>query len=185
MLRNLEIIFILSIAKIIHMIWKMEGIVWFIRAGLPHKKYIIPVLKRFGADISNDCDIEGGIWIHNANTDFSKLCIKKNVHIGKDVFFDLADRIYIAENSTISMRAVIITHMDVGKSKLSKIYQTIKKPVIIGADTYIGADAIILPGVRVGIGSLIAAGSVVNRNVLPNCVVGGIPSKKIKKINLK
>jgi acetyltransferase-like isoleucine patch superfamily enzyme len=52
--------------------------------------------------------------------------------------------------------------------------------VIIGDDVWIGAGAIILPGVTVGSGSIVAAGSVVVRSVAPNTIVGGIPAKLIR-----
>lgn len=53
-------------------------------------------------------------------------------------------------------------------------------PGEIGNDVWIGANAVILDGVKIGDGSVIAAGSVVNRDVEPYEVVGGVPIKHIR-----
>ena len=54
------------------------------------------------------------------------------------------------------------------------------EPVIIEDDVWIASKATILKGVRIGHGSVIAAGAVVVRNVEPNTVVGGVPARFIK-----
>ena len=56
------------------------------------------------------------------------------------------------------------------------------KQVVIGDDVWIGANAIILPGVTIGRHVVVAAGAVVTKDVPDNCVVGGVPAKLIKKI---
>jgi chloramphenicol O-acetyltransferase type B len=54
-------------------------------------------------------------------------------------------------------------------------------PVVIGNDVWIGANSIILDGVKFGDGAVVAANSVVTKDVPPYCVVGGSPAKFIKK----
>jgi len=54
------------------------------------------------------------------------------------------------------------------------------QPITIGNDVWIGSRAIILDGVCIGDGSIIAANSVVTKNVEPYCIVGGVPAKVIK-----
>lgn len=51
------------------------------------------------------------------------------------------------------------------------------KPVIIGDDVWIGSRAIILPGITIGSGSIVAAGAVVTHNVPDFCIVGGYRQK--------
>ena len=55
-------------------------------------------------------------------------------------------------------------------------------PVVIEDDVWIGANAVILPGVRVGTHSVVAAGAVVTKEVPSHSIVAGIPAKIIKKI---
>lgn len=54
------------------------------------------------------------------------------------------------------------------------------EPCKIGNDVFIGANSVILDGVTIGDGAVIAAGAVVNKDVLPYEVVGGVPAKHIK-----
>ena len=56
-----------------------------------------------------------------------------------------------------------------------------EKPVYIGDDVWIGDRVIILPGVHIGNGCIIAAGSVVTKDVAPYTVVGGVPAHFIKE----
>ena len=54
------------------------------------------------------------------------------------------------------------------------------KPVNIGDDVWIGGNVTILPGVNIGNNVIIAAGAVVTKDIPDNCVVGGVPARKIK-----
>ena len=58
-----------------------------------------------------------------------------------------------------------------------------KAAIIVEDDVWIGFNSIILKGVTLGKGSIVAAGSVVTKNVPPNVIVGGNPALIIKKIN--
>jgi len=53
------------------------------------------------------------------------------------------------------------------------------KPIHIGDDVWIGAHSVILAGITVGSGSIVAAGAVVRENVQPNTIVGGVPASVI------
>ncbi len=56
------------------------------------------------------------------------------------------------------------------------------KPVVIGDDVWIGANAVILPGVTIGKHCVVAAGAVVTKDVPDNSLVGGVPAKIIKQL---
>lgn len=148
-----------------------------------NKQSVKPVLRKFGAKIKQNCDIESGLTIHNARLDFSNLYIGDFCHLGKELFLDLQAPILIYEKSTVSMRCVILTHMDVGLSgPFGKNFARNAMKVEIGPRAYIGAGAIILPGIKIGEGSIIGAGALVNKNVAPWTVVVGVPAKEVRKI---
>lgn len=87
----------------------------------------------------------------------------------------------IAENLTIHTgnhaRSVGKFVTDITKENKPKGYD---KDVIIERDVWIGSNVTILAGVRVGRGATIAAGAVVNKDVPPYSIVGGVPAKVIK-----
>ena len=55
-------------------------------------------------------------------------------------------------------------------------------PVTIGDDIWIGANAVVLPGVTIGAHSVVAAGAVVTKDIPPHSLVAGVPAKIIKQI---
>ncbi len=55
------------------------------------------------------------------------------------------------------------------------------QPIIVGDNVWIGMNSTILKGVHIGNGSVVAAGSVVTKDVPKNCLVGGVPAKIIKR----
>ncbi len=55
----------------------------------------------------------------------------------------------------------------------------VSAPVVIGDDVWIGAHAVVLPGVRIGRGTVVAAGAVVNRDTAPYSIVAGVPARVV------
>ena len=62
---------------------------------------------------------------------------------------------------------------------------TYGRPIVIEDKVWIGIGATVLPGVRIGYGSIVGANSVVTHDVPPMTIVGGNPAKFIKKIEIK
>lgn len=58
-------------------------------------------------------------------------------------------------------------------------YSAVGGPVVIGDYAWISCNAIVLPGVNIGEGAVVAAGAVVTHDVEPYAIVGGVPAKKI------
>ena len=56
------------------------------------------------------------------------------------------------------------------------------KPVVIGSDTWIGARAMVLKGVTIGAGAVVAAGAVVTHDVPPGAIVAGVPAKVVRLV---
>lgn len=112
-----------------------------------------------------------------------------NIYVGNNfyaayncVMLDYAD-IKIGDNCLIGPNVGIYTasHNVAPKDR----YKTgFAKSITIGNDVWIGGNSCILPGVSIGDGAVIAAGSVVSENVAPFTVVGGVPARFIKAVEV-
>jgi len=151
-------------------------------SSLAFSAMMAPALRLFGARVGKNARIYSPLILHN--TKFSNLEIGANCHIGRGVLLDLAERIEIGDNVTISMNTTVVTHVDFGNSPLGATeFPANREPVTIGAGSYIGAGATILHGVDIGESCVVAAGSVVRHNVAPGEVVAGVPARTIRKID--
>ena len=112
----------------------------------------------------------------------SEIIIGKDTSIGKLLLVSLEPyKISIGENCMISYDTEIRntdSHMICDLETKKRI--NYGKEIEIGNNVWIGTRAIILKGVKVGDGSIIAAGSIVNKNINSNTIVAGIPAKEVK-----
>ncbi|GFN22724.1 MAG: acyltransferase [Thermoanaerobacteraceae bacterium] len=101
--------------------------------------------------------------------------VASSASVGLMAMFDVLrpDLISIGENTIIGYNATILCH-----EFLPQEYRLGK--VEIGSWVLIGANATILPGVRIGDGALVGAGAVVTQDVPPGAVVGGVPARPLR-----
>jgi acetyltransferase-like isoleucine patch superfamily enzyme len=145
------------------------------------KRLVIPFLRKYGASIGSNCDIEVPLVI-NTKSKYENLIIGNNCYIGKGVLLDLKGGIELGNNVTISFGASIISHLDVGQSRLKKIYNASYTKTIVRNDVYVGANTTILNGVEIGENCVVCAGSVVKDSFPANTMIGGVPAHILKEI---
>ncbi len=111
------------------------------------------------------------VWIHRKRG----VKIGQNVWISQFVYIDELhpEAVTIGDNSTIGLRTSIFTHLYWGPKRLKDGF----RHVIIEKDVYVGPHSLVLPGVRIGQGSVIKGGTVVTRDVPPG-TFWGLPSAK-------
>lgn len=119
-----------------------------------------------------DMNENTNIWITHSGS-----LILNSGFINEDVTITCAKRIIIGKNAHIA-RGVVIRDYD-GHYIEDASYRT-AKPITIGDNVWIGYRAMILKGVTIGNNSVVAANSVVTKNVPPNCIVAGNPAKIIR-----
>ena len=112
----------------------------------------------------------------------------KNIKLGKNVFINSCCRfqdqggITIGNNVLIGHNTTIATlNHDINPKKRGNLTPS---SVIIGDDVWIGADCTILPGVKIGDGAIVGAGSVVTKDVPANHIAFGNPARIIKEIEV-
>jgi acetyltransferase-like isoleucine patch superfamily enzyme len=98
--------------------------------------------------------------------------IEKNVHIGRRCTLDHAypEYIYIKERVALTGDVYILTHSTTLDS-FENSFDSYVAPVVIEEGVLLGIRVTILPGVTIGKGSVISAGTVINKDVPPNTVV--------------
>ena len=108
----------------------------------------------------------------------------------------IGDHTRIGLHNTIIGPVIIGNHVNLAQgitvTALNHIFEDSKKrideqgvstnPVVIEDDIWIGANAVVLPGVTIGHHSVVAAGAVVTKDVPPHSLVAGVPAKVIKQI---
>jgi len=135
-------------------------------------------LRCLGAKVGQRVIYYPGVWI----------CTGRNLEIGDDVNLALGvlmgtdGGVKIGNRTLIGFRTQIISGNHVIPENHGKIFYSgyDRKPIIIGDDVWIGANCLILAGVTIGEGAVVAGGSVVNKSVEPYTIVGGVPAKFIR-----
>jgi acetyltransferase-like isoleucine patch superfamily enzyme len=102
----------------------------------------------------------------------------ESVFINSDTSIVCCKHVKIGKNTTIGCNVEIL---DSDFHRLIREDFEMSKPIIIGSNVWIGSKAIILKGVNIGSGSVVACGAIVTKNVPENTLVAGVPAKVIKK----
>ena len=100
----------------------------------------------------------------------------ENSVINADCLIDNRSPVAIGKSVSISFGSALIT---ADHDPQSEDFETRSGEIIIEDYVFIGARAMILPGVRLGRACVVAAGSVVTKNVAPATIVAGIPARPI------
>jgi acetyltransferase-like isoleucine patch superfamily enzyme len=142
--------------------------------------------------IGNDCLIEGVLV---TETDQSEIRIGNNVYVGGQTNLDCVISIVVEDDVLISYQCIIAdsdNHSLIYRIRKNDVADwkrghhdwstTSSAPVLIKRGAWIGARSIILKGVTIGEGGIIAAGSVVTRDVPPWTIVGGNPARVIREL---
>ncbi len=153
---------------------------------------VVSIHTTSSISIGNDCLIEGILTTH---TPHAKIEIGNEVFIGNNSFLGAAESIIIEDKVLVSFDCVIQdndSHSTISSERYTDTKDwkngrqhnwdlTPKKTIHIKKLAWIGARSIILKGVTIGEGAIVAAGSVVTKDVAPYTIVGGNPAKFIKE----
>ena len=152
---------------------------------LPHFTFnrIRTLLYRLGGmNIGPGSLILGQIELAGSGAIAGRFTLGRASYITAPLYADLSDSITIGDQVYIGHHAVLITtNHEIGAARQRcGVWRC--APIVIEDGAWIGARTTILPGVTIGRGSIVAAGAVVTKNVLPNMLVGGVPAKPIRAL---
>ena len=113
--------------------------------------------------------------INNARLIIGKFC---SIACGAKFIFNCANHT-LKSLSTYTF-PLFFEEWDLPKSEVATAWEN-KGDIVIGNDVWIGYDAVIMAGVRIGDGAIIGTRAVVTKDVEPYSIVGGVPAKEIRK----
>lgn len=114
-------------------------------------------------------------------TDFGR-----NIHVGQNVFINACCQfqdqggVWLGDGCLIGHNVVFATlNHDLEPARRQIC---VPKSIVLGKNVWVGSNATILSGVTIGDNAVIAAGTVVTKDVAPDTIVGGVPARPLKKI---
>jgi len=121
-----------------------------------------------------------------------RLCgyaIGEHVYIGEDfIIIDDLDEtqtsLSIGDRASIAPRVTFVLHTQPNQARIAPYVHSHKGSIVLESDSWIGTGAVILPNVTIGEGAVVGANSVVTGSVPPYTVVGGVPARKIKNVDV-
>lgn len=131
------------------------------------------LLRLMGADIASGVTVHGGTYI----TRPSNLRIGQGSFVNRGCYLDLEGELRIGRNVTIGHGVTFVTaHHEIGPAE-KRCTPSVGLPIEVGDGCWLGANVTVLPGVSIGRGSIVGAGSVVARHVPENAVAIGSPAR--------
>lgn len=135
------------------------------------------IYRVVGIRIVGRPSVFGGQMINGRN-----LLIEPGCFINRSCYFDLTGHVHIGKGAVIGHGVTFVTAVhEMGPPERRSGPVTAGK-IFVGDGAWIAANVTVLPNVTIGKGSIIAAGSVVNRDVPENSLYGGVPAQHIRDL---
>jgi acetyltransferase-like isoleucine patch superfamily enzyme len=158
-------------------------------AMVPYRVALFPPvrsawLRLMGARIGRRTVLHDLRFFNLYRAGLGALSVGDDCFIGDECLFDMADAITLEGQVTLAERVLVLTHTNVGyrDHPLQAHFPAMTAPVLLGSGSFVGAHALILPGVRVGERAFVAAGSVVTEDVPPASLVAGVPARVVRAL---
>ena len=151
-------------------------IIWWITNVLisyfPSSRFRLFYLRILGMKVGKSCYMYEGIHVRNPQG----IVLGNNNHIGPHVLLDGRRGLFLGDSVVVGYGAIIWTL----NHDYNDIHFCLKgDPVHIGNHAWICSHSIILPGITIGEGAVVASNAVVTKDVQPYTIVGGVPAKVI------
>jgi acetyltransferase-like isoleucine patch superfamily enzyme len=137
------------------------------------------LLRSLGARVGKRVTIYPGVWIMPIS---GKLVLGDDVDLAKDVLITIAGGVVIGDRTLVGYGAKILSANHAVPKGTLRIVDAghVTAAINIGRDVWIGANVVILPGVTIGDGAVIAAGTVVTKSVPAYTIMAGVPGRPLR-----
>ena len=133
--------------------------------------------------LGDRCSLEQGVYLNAAGGHTSGIAIPigEGTFIGSGCEFNAIASIQIGHTCLIASGCRFIDHNHGSEGGTPmKLQPEVPGPIQVGNDVWIGVNCIVLKGVTIGDGAIVAAGSVVTKAVAPYSIVAGVPARLIR-----
>jgi acetyltransferase-like isoleucine patch superfamily enzyme len=150
----------------------------------PFPQLRAPLLRLLGARIGRGTVLHDVRFFNLYRRGLAGLAIGDECFVGDECLLDLAEGVRLESRVTLAERVLVLTHTNVGyrDHPLQAHFPAMAAPVVVETGSFLGASVTVLPGVRVGAQSFVAAGSVVTHDVPPRTLVAGVPARPLRAI---
>ncbi len=114
----------------------------------------------------------------------NRVDIGDHVYINEGCSFDNLERVTIGDSVHVGPDVLFGTSSHEIGDAVSRAGPLVLAPLVVSSGCWIGARAVLLPGVKVGEGCVVAAGAVVTRDCLAHGLYAGVPAKRIRDLPL-
>jgi acetyltransferase-like isoleucine patch superfamily enzyme len=159
-------------------------------AMIPYRCALVPPLRvawlrLLGARIGARVVLHDVRFFNLYRRGLSGLGVGDECFLGDECLLDLAEEVRLESQVTLAERVTILTHTNVGyhDHPLQAHFPPMAAPVTVGRGSFVGANATILPGMRIGEGSFVAAGAVVTADVPARTLVAGVPARAVRTLD--
>lgn len=150
----------------------------------PFPQLRAPWLRLLGARVGRRAILHDVRFFNLYRRGLAGLDVGDECFVGDECLLDLAEAVRLERQVTLAERVLVLTHANVGYADhpLQPFFPAVAAPVTIEEGAFVGASVTILPGVRIGSQSFVAAGSVVTADVPPRTLVAGVPARAVRSI---
>lgn len=161
------------LTQLVHLVASILGDDWVGR------QLRVRLYRLMGAQLAPGVSMHGGTHV----TDPHNLSMGRDCFVNRNCYLDVTAPLSLGARVTIGHGVTVVTtDHEIGPSG-DRCGQIQPRPVTIGDGAWIGANAIILPGVTVGPGAVVAAASVVRHDVPADWLVAGVPARPIRALD--
>jgi len=159
-------------------LWYFVNCIFVRPAIIPFMGFKIFLLRLFGAKIGKRLYIKPCVLIKSP----WKLTIGDDCWLGENCWIDNLDKVTIGNNVCISQGALLIT----GNHDYTKVdFPYRNSPIVIEDGAWVGAKAVVAPGVKIASHSILTLGTVITKDTEPYGIYQGNPGVKIKEREIK
>lgn len=153
----------------------LRGLLWqlaLVTAVMPSRRLRHRIYRAFGMQLGRNARVHRGLEVRAAH----RIIVGNRTIVGFDCILDGRGGIRLGDDVNLSSQVAIWTmqhdHQSTG-------FESVAKPVRVGDRAWLSFRSVVLPGVTIGEGAVVAAGSIVTKDVEPYAIVAGVPAVQV------